>query len=137
MILPGYNAGHDFTRGTQRAERPESVHRYGQGPAVGLSDAGHEPVEFASAGVSADRSHRLRQVSLLRGRVHTRALAIGRVGLLLDDRRVQLQVDALLDSGALIVAQVDRARQFDEAGIKALLRLVPADPREAKTKRLT
>ena len=46
-----------------------------QGPAAVLSDAGHEPVEFASARLSADRGHRLRQVPVLRRRIHAAALS--------------------------------------------------------------
>src|SRR6267154_2456577 len=55
------------------------------------------------------------------------ALAVRLVGLLLDEARPELQIDALLDRGALVVADVHGARQLDEIAIEALLRLLVAD----------
>src|SRR2546423_2070712 len=54
-------------------------------------------------------------------------LPIWLVRLLFDEPRSQLQIDALLDRRALVIAPVHRARQLDEIAIEALLGLLVAD----------
>ena len=49
------------------------------------------------------------------------------VGLFLDQPRAELQVDALLDRGALVVGDVDRARELDEVAVEGLPRFLVAD----------
>src|SRR6185437_15412981 len=55
------------------------------------------------------------------------ARPVGAVGLLFDERGAERKVDAPLDGRALIVAQVDRARQLDECRVEAAGCLVLAD----------
>ena len=47
-------------------------------------------------------------------------LLVWPVGLLFDEPRAELQIDALLDRGALIVRDVDGARELDEVAVEAL-----------------
>src|SRR5690606_12105134 len=55
------------------------------------------------------------------------ALAVVLVGLFLDQRGAELAVDIALDRGALVVAHVDRAREFHETGVECLFLLLDAD----------
>src|SRR4051812_13995713 len=49
------------------------------------------------------------------------------VGLLLDDPRPELHIDALLDGRALVVLDVHRARQLDESRVERLRALLVAN----------
>src|SRR6185437_7987314 len=130
-----YNSVHDVTRGPSYAQCPEPVHGHPAGPATGLPDARYDAVELPSTGLPAHRGDRVRQVPLLRGRVHPAALAgrrlgadpVGAIGLFLDQLRAEREVDAPLDGRPLVIAQVDRSGQLDEGRIEALGGLVLAD----------
>src|SRR5262249_13551693 len=52
---------------------------------------------------------------------------IGPIGLLFDDSRPELHVDALLDGGMLVIEDVDRARELDEVAVEGLQGLLVAD----------
>src|SRR5215472_7702072 len=49
-----------------------------------------------------------------------RASPVGLVGLFFNQSRPELHVDALLDRGALVVAQVHAACEFDEVAVEGL-----------------
>src|SRR5699024_8178391 len=53
--------------------------------------------------------------------------AIILIGLFLDQRRAELEVDRALDRGALVVAHVHRTRQFDEPVVERLVLFLEAD----------
>jgi len=48
------------------------------------------------------------------------------VRLLLDDRRAERLIDAVLRGGTLVVGLIDAARECDEAGAEILLGFAPA-----------
>src|SRR6185503_2508172 len=52
---------------------------------------------------------------------------VGLVRFLFDDGRAELGIDALLDGGAIVVGDVDRARQLDEFLAETLCVLFVAD----------